>query len=57
MLGLLEELKARYSINMKHARSNNAGENEDLDNAFNKEWMCIDFEYTGPIFHNKFAVF
>ena len=48
MISLVKDLKATYGINVKHARYNNTGENEDFKRACKQEGMGIQFEYTMP---------
>ena len=48
MMSLIKDLKASYSMNMKYARQDNAGENTDFERTYKQEGMDAHFKYTMP---------
>ena len=46
--GVVDDLKARYGINMKHTRCDNAGKNDDFKKVCKQEGRVVQFEYTTP---------
>ena len=48
MLGLIENLKTKYGIQVRYARYDNSRENENFEQICKQEWMDILFEDTTP---------
>ena len=53
MTFLIKDLKAKYGINEKHARFNNAGENEDLEMVCKQEGWVFSLNTPCPVHHHK----
>ena len=48
MIGLIENLKTKYGIQVQFLQYNNAKENIDFERVWKQEGIGIEFEYTSP---------
>ena len=47
ILGLINDLKSKYGIQVNYAQCDNAEENENFEMACKQKGMGIEFNYTG----------
>ena len=48
MLGLVNNLKIKFNLQVQHLCCDNAGENQAFERASKQERLGIDFKYTAP---------